>query len=110
MVLQHSRWTESDGVKSCAKNGLCSPPRAIAEKAISLNLAIARNSGRYLKLREIDQGEGYGQCWAPVPASDCLDLQTLEPSRSSAEQTVPTEYVGPPLVGTAVASPVREWR
>jgi hypothetical protein len=77
MVLQHSKWSEDGEVKTCAKDGLCKPPRAIAEKAISLNLAVAENSSRYLKLREIDTGEGFGQQWAHIPASDCLDLQTL---------------------------------
>jgi hypothetical protein len=110
MVLQHSKWWEDGEVKTAPKNGCCSPPRAIAEKVISLNLAIAQNSSRYLRLREIDQGEGYGQYWSPIPASDCLDLQTLEPPKPPAEQTVPTEYVGAPMTGTAVAAPVREWR
>ena len=96
-------------MKTCAKNGLCRPPRAIAEKAIALQLAIAQDSDRYLRLREVDTGEGFGQCWAHVPASDCLDLQTLEQPKPSAEQTVPTEYIGPPMVGTAVAG-VRDWR
>ena len=67
MVLQHSKWLEDGEVKTCAKNGLCRPPRAIAEKAIALQLAIAQDSDRYLRLVEVDTGEGFGQCWAHVP-------------------------------------------
>jgi hypothetical protein len=54
MVLQHSKWFEDSAVKTCAKPGL-SPPRAVAEKAIALGLAITQDSDRHFRLGQIDR-------------------------------------------------------
>jgi hypothetical protein len=110
MTFQNSKWAEPGGeVRTCAKHGLCSPPRAVAEKAVAANLAVAQNSDRYRKLREIDCGEAYGQQWALVPEWDCLDLVTGEQPKPRGEETAagPVEYVGPARTGFATISSAR---
>jgi hypothetical protein len=82
--------------------------RPLRKKPIKANLAIAEDSDRYRRLREIDSGEAYGQQWAHVPADQCLDLQTLEPPKPSEETAAgPVEYVGPAQSGLATVSPAR---
>jgi hypothetical protein len=109
MVHQHSRWRENGETRTAPKHGICSPPKTIALAAIANGLAIPEDSDKYRRLREVDVGEGYGACWAHVPAIDCTDRESGEAPKPLVEQTVSNEYIGPALVGTASVA-AREWR
>jgi hypothetical protein len=87
-VFQNSKWTEPDGsIKTARQYSEAHVPAAIAERAITSNLACDFLSDRAARLREC-----YGLLTGPALAQDCVDL----------------EYAGPPsgVIAEAVAEGV----
>jgi hypothetical protein len=109
MLFQASRWNEPDGVTDTgARNGIVKLPVAVAERACVRNLAVRIDSERYHKLRA-SEVEPYGQQWAkPLPQDTVVDLDHPDAPATVPEKSAWTdEWVGPPTVGFAIATPVR---
>jgi hypothetical protein len=109
MLFQASRWNEPNGVTDTgARNGIVKLPVAVAERACARNLAVRIDSERYRKLRA-SEVEPYGQQWArPLPQDTVVDLDHPEAPATAPEKSPWTdEWVGPPTIGVAIASPAR---
>jgi hypothetical protein len=105
MVFQHSRWRESDEIKTAPRNGLCNIPRAVAERAIERKLAVPEDSDWYRRLRASDRDVGYGQAWGLPSPNGCLDLDDPDLPAGDKSSGVIHSGLDPaarkPTIGTA---------
>jgi hypothetical protein len=103
-LLGPSRWTEPNGeVVTSGTHTTCSPPAAIAARALELGHALEPLSEHAIVLRQrIPPNFG---CFSP---QDCVDLTQPKLTKPSGTPTaalppIHSEFVGRPRVGTARA-------
>jgi hypothetical protein len=102
-LLAPSRWTEPNGeVLTGGPHATCSPPAAIAARALEFGHALDPLSDFAIMLRQrIPPNYGY---FSP---QDCVDINepksTKPPGGPTAAAPMYSEFVGRPRVGTAIA-------